>query len=113
MDRQVKKSFIQGLNDNDMLTEIIRRITKAEEKYSCSNGTSINLGKESGSMEKRRAQSAIITCLSDTREFERIKTIKGEQTQFGTDLKHVPKCLQSRVSVIVVPAIHPDDTQPM
>ena len=29
--KQLKKQFIHGLNDNDMLTEIIREVTKAEE----------------------------------------------------------------------------------
>ena len=31
IDRQLKEQFIHGLNDNDMLTEIIRELTKAEE----------------------------------------------------------------------------------
>ena len=31
VDRQLKEQFLQGLNDNDMLTEIIRELTKAEE----------------------------------------------------------------------------------
>ena len=30
-DRQLKEQFIHGLNDNDMLVEIIRELTKTEE----------------------------------------------------------------------------------
>ena len=32
VDRQLKEQFIHRLNNNDMLTEIIREVTKAEEK---------------------------------------------------------------------------------
>ena len=31
IDRQLKEQFIHGLNDNDMLAEIIRELTKAEK----------------------------------------------------------------------------------
>ena len=31
VDRQLKEQFIHGLNNNDMLTEIIRELTTAEE----------------------------------------------------------------------------------
>ena len=31
VDRQLKEQFLHGLNDNDMLAEIIRELTKAEE----------------------------------------------------------------------------------
>ena len=31
IDRQLKQQFVHGLNDNDMLAEIIRELTKMEE----------------------------------------------------------------------------------
>ena len=31
VDRQFKEQFIHGLNDNDMLAEIFRELTKAKE----------------------------------------------------------------------------------
>ena len=31
VDRQLKEQFVHGFNNNDMLTEIIREVTKAEE----------------------------------------------------------------------------------
>ena len=31
VDRQLNEQFVHRLNDNDMLTEIIRELTKAEE----------------------------------------------------------------------------------
>ena len=31
LDRQLKEQFIQGLNDNNMLAEIIRELTKTKE----------------------------------------------------------------------------------
>ena len=35
IDRQLKEQFIHEINDNDMLTEIIRELTKSQGKYSC------------------------------------------------------------------------------
>ena len=31
IDRQLKEQFIHGINDNDILVEIIRELTKTEE----------------------------------------------------------------------------------
>ena len=63
-------------------------------------------------VEAKRAQSAIITSLSETKEFDKIKTIKVGQTQ-SEKATNVPKCLQTKAAVIVVPAIHPYNAQPM
>ena len=37
VDRQLKEQFIHGLNDNDMLVEIIRELIKTEEGSDVTN----------------------------------------------------------------------------
>ena len=39
--------------------------------------------------------------------------MRGERDKLKENGKHMPKQLQSRIAVIVVPAIHPDDAQPV
>ena len=46
IDRQLKEQFMHGHNDNDMLAEKSRELTKAKASTAVTN---INMGKESGS----------------------------------------------------------------
>ena len=57
-----------------MLAEIIRDLTKAKESTVVTREQILVLAKR---VEVRRAQSAIITSLSKTKDLDRIKTIKG------------------------------------
>ena len=72
--RQLKEQFIHGLNDNDMLAEIIRELTKAMESAAVTSEQVIIWAKR---VEAQRPQSAMITSKSETKEYDKIKTIKG------------------------------------
>ena len=78
IDRQLKEKFIHELNDNDMLAEITRELTKAEESTAVSSEKVLVWAKR---VEAQRAQSTIITSHSETKEFGKIKTIKMERNK--------------------------------
>ena len=81
IDRQLKEQFIHGLNDNDMLAEIIGElIIKAEESTAVTIEQTLIWAKRVGA---QRAQYAMIISLSKTKEFDKIKTIKGTERQSG------------------------------
>ena len=68
--------FIDGLNDNNILAEIIRELTKAKESAAVTSEQVLVWAK---GVEAQRAHSTIITTLSNAKEFDKIKTIKGGQ----------------------------------
>ena len=76
IDGQLKEQFTHRLNDNDLLVEIIRELTKAEESAAVTGEQVLIWAKR---VEVQRAQSAIINSLSETKEFDKIKAIKGGQ----------------------------------
>ena len=51
--------------------------------------------------------------LNETNDIDKIKTVVGERDKLRGNYEHMPKYQQSRVVVIVVPAIHPGDAWPM
>ena len=106
IDRHLKKQFINGLNHSDMLVQIIRELTKPEEG---SDVTSACILVRAKRVEAKKAQSMIITSLNETKDLDKIKTIEGVQRQYEKNYKHMPKCLQTRATDIVVQAIHPGD----
>ena len=62
-----------------MLAEIIRELTKAEESTAVTSEQVLIWAKR---VEAQGAQSAIITSLSEMKEFDKIKTInRGTETQ--------------------------------
>ena len=73
---QVKEQFIHRLNDNDTLAEIIRELINAEESTAVTSKQVLVWAKR---VEVQRVQSTIITSLSETKEFDKIKSIKGGQ----------------------------------
>ena len=78
-DRQLKEQFIHRLNYNDMIAEIIRELTKAKESTPVTSEQVLVWAKR---VKAQRTQSAIITNLSKTKKFDKIKKIKrGPQTQ--------------------------------
>ena len=76
IDRQLKEQFIHRLNDNDMLAERNGELIKAEESTAVTSEHILVWAKR---VEAQRAQSTIITGLSETKEFDKVKTIKGGQ----------------------------------
>ena len=72
----MKEQFIHELSGNDMLAEIIRELSKAEESTAVTSEQILILPNR---VEAQRAQSAMITSLSKTKEFDKRKTIKGGQ----------------------------------
>ena len=80
---------MHGLNDSDMLAEIIRELTKTVERTAVINEQVLIWVKR---VEAQRAQSTIITSLSKTKEFNKIKTIKGGQ-------RHNPRKLQTHAKI--------------
>ena len=76
IDRQLKEQFIHRFHDNDMLAEIIRGLTTAKESTAV---TSEQVLVWAMRLEAQRLQSTIITSLSEIKEFDKIKTIKGEK----------------------------------
>ena len=68
IDRQFKEPFIHGLNDNDMLAEIIRELTKANKSTAVASEQVPVWAKR---VEAQRAQSTITTSLSEKRSLTR------------------------------------------
>ena len=73
VDRQVKEQFVHGLNNNDMLTEIIRELSKAKESVDITSEQVLGWAKR---VEAQRAQSEIMDSLTETKEFDKIKIEK-------------------------------------
>ena len=71
----MKEQFIHRLNNNDMLAEVIREFIKAEESTAVTRKQELVRAK---GVETQRAQSAIITSQSGTKEFDKIKDNKSE-----------------------------------
>ena len=76
LDRQLKEQVIHWLNDNDLLVEIIRELTKTKE---CTTVTSEQVLIWAKRVGAQRGESAMITSLSKTKKFDKIKAIKGGQ----------------------------------
>ena len=57
VDRQLEEQLIQGLNDDEMLVEIIRELTKCEENVTLPNETVLEWAKR---LESQRAQTLVI-----------------------------------------------------
>ena len=50
---------------------------------------------------------------NETKDFDKIKTEEEDWDKQKENWNHMPKSPQNRIVVIVVPAIHPDNAQPM
>ena len=87
-DRQMKKQFIHGLNDSDMLEEIIRELTK-------------------------KAQALVINILSEVKEFDKIQTARDDQKQNGIKLHAALETPTRKNANTVVQGTNPDDAQHM
>ena len=74
LNRQLKEQFIHSLNDTDMLGEIIRELTKIHENTEMTNENMLCWAKR---VEAQRVQSAIMTNLTEAKEFDKIKLTKN------------------------------------
>ena len=69
IDRQLKEQFKHGLNDEEMLAEIIRELTKCEENITICSENVLTLAKR---VESLRAQKAVISSLHEAKNFDAI-----------------------------------------
>ena len=68
IDRQLKELFIHRINGTDMVAEIIRELIKAEKSAAVTSEQVLVWAK---TVEVQRAQSTIITSLSETKSLTR------------------------------------------
>ena len=73
VDRQLKEQFIHGLNDAEMLGEIIRELTKVKVNNTINSETVLLWAKR---VEVQRAQVAVMSSITERKEFDRIKASK-------------------------------------
>ena len=79
-DRQLNiNNIIHGLNDNDLPSEIVRELTKTQE---CSDVTNEQMLVWAQRVKAQKARSVIITSLSKTKHFDKIKTVKAAERQY-------------------------------
>ena len=67
LDRQLKDQFIHGLNDTDMLREIIRELTKMHENDIITSKNVLSWVKR---VKVQRAQSTIMNSFTEAKEFD-------------------------------------------
>ena len=79
IDKQLKEQFMHGLNDEEMLAEIIRELTKCEENITIHNENVLTLAKR---VEAQRAQTVVISSLHEAKTFDAI---------LQKDVKHTDK----------------------
>ena len=65
IDRQLKEHFIHGLNDEEMLAEIIRELTKCEEDNTIHSEKVLTWVKR---VEVQRAQTVVISSLHEVKK---------------------------------------------
>ena len=87
VDRQLKEQFVHGLNDNNMLAEIIRELAKGEESADITSEQVLGWAKR---VEAPIAQSAIMDSLTKTKEFDKVKIVKGGSDTMAEIHKPVP-----------------------
>ena len=74
LNRQLKEQFIHGLNNNDMLGEIIKELTKIHKNREITSENVLFWDKR---VEAQRAQSAIMDSLTEVKEFDKLKIAKN------------------------------------
>ena len=60
--RQLKEQFIHGLNDKDMLGEIIKELTATRGNYHITSGNALAWAKR---VEAQRAQAAVMNSITE------------------------------------------------
>ena len=72
--RQLNEQFIHGLNETDILAEIIRELTKIQENTEIMSENVLCWAKR---VEVQGAQSAIMSSLTEAKEFDKLKIAKN------------------------------------
>ena len=78
IDRQLKDQFIHRLNDNDTFVEIIRELTQTKKNVKMWQVIKSWNGQK---VKAQKAQSVIINRLNETKDFDKIKTVRRGQRQ--------------------------------
>ena len=73
LDRQLKEQFIHRLNDKEMLGKIIKELTTTKGNDTI---TSENILSRAKRVEAQRAQSAVMSTITETKEFDKIRISK-------------------------------------
>ena len=89
VDRKLKEPFIHGLNDDEMLAEIIKELTKCKENVTIPSETVLAQAKE---VVVQRAQTAVISSLHKSKNFDAI-THKENRLR---DKKHASNTIITR-----------------
>ena len=87
IDKQLKKQFIHGLNDNDILVKIIRELTKTEEGSDVTSEQVLVWAKD----WKAKNPTVIITSTSETKDFDKVRTVKGRNRQYEEEVQTCAK----------------------
>ena len=74
IDRQLKEQFIHGLNDTEMLEEIIKELTKIHENEEITSEDVLSWVKR---VKVQRAQSTIMNILTEVKDFDKLKLVKS------------------------------------
>ena len=69
IDRQLKEQFINGLNDTEMLGEIIKELMKVHKNEEITSENVLSWAKR---VEAQSAQSAIMNSLTEAKEFDKM-----------------------------------------
>ena len=73
LDRQLKEQFIHGLNDKEMLCEIIKELTTTKRNDTI---TIENILSWAMRLEVQRAHPAVMSTITETKEFDKIRISK-------------------------------------
>ena len=73
LDRQLKEQFIHGLNDKEMLGEIIKEITTIKRNDTITSGIILAWVRR---VEAQRAQAAVMNTVTESKEFDKIRIAK-------------------------------------
>ena len=88
IDRQWKEQYIHGLNDNDMMVEIIKKLTKSEENKDVTSNQAPQWARQ---VEAQITHTAVLNNLKINQEFDAIQLEKQKK------YKHKPQ--QSQTSM--------------
>ena len=80
VDRQLKEQFIHGLNDKTMLDEVIRELTAKNNNEQTTSKDVLVWAKR---IEAQWAQAAILSDITVTQKFNKVKMIQKNKSQAG------------------------------
>ena len=73
LDRQLKEQFIHGLNDKEMLGEIIKELTTIRGNDTITSENILSWAKR---VEAQRVQAVVMSTITETKEFDKIGVAK-------------------------------------